>query len=199
MAAQISFNPNLTTSPANPFQTETTGYVQGAFLYDPSTRMYLLTGMIAASVSGPVFGGMALTENVNAPNSNAGGNTLVPATGYSGTGEVTAFAVFNQASNMLIVPGNSAQMAVAGMSMSYFRLGSGARIPVQCNATLANALDAGNVLQQVSWDFTNQILIPFSVTALPVKVLSTNTNSKIVVNTAGVLSYSTGTCAIIQI
>ncbi len=192
----ISFNPQLTTSPANPFLVQTEGYVQGAYFDDPTTRQWLTTGMIAASVTGPVYGGMALTENVNAPNSSQGGNSLILAAGYS---TLTAFSVFNQASNMIIVPGNSAQMATAGMSISYFRLGSNARIAVQCNATLANALDAGAINQQVSWDFTNQELIAFSTTALPVKVLSVNTNSKIVVNTGGVLSYSTGAVAIIQI
>ncbi len=192
----ISFNPQLTTSPANPFLVETEGYVQGAYFDDPTTRQWLTTGMIASSVTGPVYGGMALTENVNAPNSNQGGNSLILAAGYTA---LTAFSVFNQASNMIIVPGNSAQLATAGMSISYFRLGSNARIAVQCNATLANALDAGATNQQVSWDFVNQILIPFATTALPVKVLSVNTNSKIVVNTGGVLTYSTGAVAIIQI
>lgn len=192
----ISFNPQLTTSPANPFLIQTEGYVQGAYFDDPTTRQWLTTGMIASSVTGPVYGGMTLTENVNAPNTNQGGNSLVLASGYA---TLTAFSVFNQASNMIIVPGNSVQQADAGMSISYFRLGSNARIAVQCNATLANSLDTGATNQQVSWDFTNQILIPFATTALPVKVLSVNTNSKIVVNTGGVLTYSTGAVAIIQI
>lgn len=194
--ANIAFNPQLTTSPANPFQIDSTGYVQGSYFDDPTTRMWLLTGMVASTVTGPVYGGMTITENVNAPNTNAGGNSLILATDYA---DLTAFTVFNQASNMIITPGNSAQLATAGMSISYFRLGSNARIAVQCNATLANALDAGATNQQVSWDFVNQELIAFSTTALPVKVLSVNTNSKIIVNTSGVLTYSTGPVAIIQI
>lgn len=194
--ANITFNPQLTTVPSTGFLGTTKGYVQGAFFDDPSSRMYLSAGIIASSVTGVVYGGMALTENVNAANSNQAGNNLTIATAYANT---TAFCVYNQANNMIITPGNSAQMAVAGMSASYFRLGSGARIAVQCNSTLANSLSSGAVNQQVSWDFTNQILIPFSTTALNVKVLSVNTNSKIVTNTSGVLTYSTGICAIIQL
>ena len=198
MANLINFNPQLTTSPQNTFQVETEGYVQGAYFDDPTTRMWLLQGQLASTVAQPIWGGMAIAEGVNAPNTNRGGNPLTLATGYTQYG---GFTVFNQASNMVVTPGNSVQISVAGMSVSYFRQGSNARIAVQCNSTLAAAIDAGLTNQEVSWDFTNQILIPFSTTALPVKVLSVNTNSKIVSynSTTGAVTYTTGTCAIIQI
>lgn len=193
----VSFNPQLTTSPANSFQQSTQGYYQGSFLDDPSSRMYLSAGQIASSVTGPVYGGMAVTEGVPAPGSETLGNPLTLSTGVAG---LTAFTVFNQSNNMIIVPGNSVQQSVAGMTISYFRLGSNARIAVQCDSTLAAALDSGAINQQVLWDFTNQKLIAYTTgTALPVKVLSVNTNSQIVVNTAGVLTYATGAVAIIQL
>ena len=194
----ISFNPQLTTSPQSSFQVDTKGFVQGAFFDDPTTRLQLASGKIASTVTQPVWGGMTVSEGVNAPNTNQGGNPLTLAANYAG---VTAFTVFNQANNMIIVPGNTVQQAVAGMDISYFRLGSNARIAVQCSAALANALSAGLTNQKVSWDFVNQILIPFSVTALPVKVLEVNTNSQIVNYNAGTgaLTYAIGACALIQI
>ncbi|OYY59043.1 MAG: hypothetical protein B7Y55_01145 [Polynucleobacter sp. 35-46-207] len=176
----VSFNPQLTTSPANSFRQSTQGYYQGSFLDDPSSRMYLSAGQIASSVTGPVYGGMAVTEGVPAPGSETLGNPLTLSTGVAGL--------------------NSVQQSVAGMTISYFRLGSNARIAVQCDSTLAAALDSGAINQQVLWDFTNQKLIAYTTgTALPVKVLSVNTNSQIVVNTAGVLTYATGAVAIIQL
>ena len=194
----ISFNPQLTTAPASSFQVDTKGFVQGAFFDDPTARLQLTAGIIASTVTQPVWGGMTISEGVNVPNANQAGNPLTLAANYAG---LTAFTVFNQANNMIIVPGNTVQQAVAGMSMSYFRLGSNARIAVQCSAALANTLSAGLTNQQVSWDFVNQILVAFSVTALPVKVLEVNTNSKIVSYnaTTGALTYTTGACAIIQI
>lgn len=198
MSNLISFNPQLTTSPLNTFQVETEGYVQGSYFDDPSTRQWLLAGQLASTVAQPIWGGMSISEMVNAPNTNQGGNTLELAAAYA---SLTGFTVSNQANNMVIVPGNSAQIAVAGMSMNYFRLGSNARIQVLCDSTLAAALDAGLTNQQVSWDFTNQKLIAFSTTALPVKVLSVNTNSKVISYNSGTgaVSWVAGTCAVIQI
>ena len=166
----ISFNPQLTTSPANSFLLQTEGYVQGSFFSDdPAIRLSLLAGQLAATVGGSVWGGMAITENVQAPNSNQSGNSLVLATSVANT---TAFSVFNQASNMIIVPGNSVQLAVAGMSMNYFRLGSNATIAVQCDPSLAANLDAGAINQQVSWDFKDSVLQTYNASTATVSVTS---------------------------
>ncbi len=194
----ISFNPQQTTSPQNSFLLSTEGYVQGAFMDDPSSRMYLSSGVIAASVAQPVWGGMAITENV--PAVNTLGSSLALAANNAG---VTGFTVFNQANNGIITPGNNVQQYGAGMTTSYFRTGSNARIAVQCSAALAAELDTGSVIQQVSWDFVNQQLIPYSagVGALNVKVLSVNANSKIVSynSSTGAVTWSTGAAAIIQL
>lgn len=193
----VSFDPQLTTSPANSFLTNTQGYVQGTALDDPSSRMYLESGTVASTVTGPVYGGMAISETVPAPGSETGGGILTLATSEANT---TGFTVNNQANNMVIVPGNTVQQSVAGMSASFFRFGSNARIAVQCDTTLAAALDSGLVNQQVQWDYTNQKLIAYSSgTALPVKVLSVNTDSKTVLDTSGVLTWEVGAVAIIQL
>ena len=194
----ITFNPQLTTAPQNSFLLTTEGYVQGAFMDDPSSRMYLTSGQIAASVSQPIWGGMAITENI--PATNTLGSSLVLAANNAG---VTGFTVFNQANNGIITPGNNVQQYGAGMTTSFFRLGSNARVAVQCSSALANALDTGSIAQQVSWDFTNQQLIPYSssIGALPVKVLSVSSNSKIVSysSSTGAVTWGVGAAAIIQL
>ncbi|WP_320533658.1 hypothetical protein [Robbsia andropogonis] len=198
--ATVSFDPMQTSAPQNSFLLSQQGYVAGAFLDDPSSRMWLLSGRIASSVTGAVYGGLPITEGINAPGENAFGNTLTLAASNSA---ITAFTVFNQAHNMMIVPGNSAQMATAGMTISYFRLGSNARIVVPVDTSLIATLDSGATNQQVSWDFTNNKLIAYSSTvgALACKVLAVDTNSALVEvdSTTGALSWTTGAVAIIQI
>ena len=190
--ANITFNPQLTSSPASTFLSNTQGYIQGAFLDDPSARMWLCAGQIASTVTQPVWGA------VPAPGSETLGNALTLSTALA---SLTAFTVFNQAPNGIITPGNTVQQYDAGMSISYFRLGSNARIAVQCDSTLAAALDSGATNQAVDWDYTNQKLIASGGTTIPVKVLSVNTNSQIVDYNSGTgaLTWVSGAVAIIQI
>ncbi|WP_232477619.1 hypothetical protein [Caballeronia calidae] len=144
---------------------------------------------------------MAITEQVNAPGENQMGNTIDLA---ANSASLTGFTVFNRGNNMIITPGNNVPQAGPGMSIMYFRTGSNARIAVQCDNTLAGSLDAGNVNQAVSWDFTNQKLIAFSsgVGALACKVLLVTTNTSKIVNYnsgTGALTWTTGYVALIQI
>lgn len=181
--ANISFNPQLTSAPQNSFLLETEGFVQGAFFDDPSARLWLAMGQIDASVTQAIWGGMAITEYV--PTSNAQGNTLKLAT--SPASNITAFTVFNQANNMIITPGNTVQQADAGMSMAYFRLGSNARIAVQCDTSLASALDGNATNQQVSWDFNNQVLTAYDASTATVSVTSMTNSYASNVNTIAIV------------
>ncbi len=192
----INFDPMVSNAPQNNFSESTEGYVQGAFVDDPTSRMYLSSGKVKSTVTLPVWGGIPINELVPAVNSL--GPDLDLSTSYA---TISGFTTNNQGYNMILVPGNNAPQAVAGMSMNFFRMGSNARLAVQCDATLAAALDGNAITQQVSWDFTNQKLIAFAVTALPVKVLSVSTTSKIISYnaTTKVLSWTTGAAAIIQL
>lgn len=199
----VSFNPQLTTSPSNTFLQSTEGYVQGTTLDDTSARMWLLSGVVAASVTQPVWGGMAITEEVATVNNNALGNSLVLA---SAVGNVTGFTVFDQAHNMIIMPGNSVQQSVAGMTAHYFRFGSNIRIAVGVLNTLVATLDSGAINQALFWDPALQQLTATGTSgafALPAttKILSLNSNSKTINfnSGTGALTWTTGNAAIIQI
>lgn len=196
--ANVSFDPALTTAPQNSFQQATRGYVQGAFVDDPSSRMYLQSAKIASTVTQPMWGGMAVEELVPTADANQQGSDVQIA---ANTAAITGFSVFNQGYNGIITPGNNVPQYVAGMTLMLFRLGSNARIQVQADSTLAAAIEGNPINQQVEWDFTNQKLIPFAANALPVKVLSIETNSKIVSYNSGTgaLTWTTGPAAIIQL
>jgi len=185
--ATVSFNPALTSAPQNTFLQATQGFVQGDFVDDPSSRMYLNSGVLAAAVTQPVWGGLPIQELVPATGEGVLGSSLALATNDATT---TGFSVFTQGYNMVIVPGNSVQTTSGGGTIPYFRLGCGARIRVKCSAALAAAVDGNAITQQVSWDFTNNELIPYdSINAFNVKILSINASSKVV-------AYDSGTGAV---
>jgi hypothetical protein len=199
----ISFNPQLTTSPTNTFVQSTEGYVQGTTFDDTSSRMWLLSGTIASSVTQPVWGGLAVTEEVATVNANSLGNSLVLA---SAAGNVTGMTVFDQGHNMIIVPGNSVQQALAGMTMNYYRFGSNARIAVSVLSSLVASLEGGAINQTLYWDpalFQLTASGTSGAFALPAttKILSFNSNSKIVSYNSGTgaLTWTTGNAAMIQI
>jgi hypothetical protein len=199
----VSFNPQLTTSPSNTFLPSTEGYVQGTTMDDTSSRMWLTSGVVASSVTQPVWGGMAITEEVATVNANALGNSLVLA---SAAGNVTGFTVFDQAHNMIIVPGNTVQQSVAGMTVNFFRFGSNIRIAVGVLSSIVATLDSGAINQALFWDPALQQLTASGTSgafALPAttKILSLNSNSKTINYNSGTgaLTWTTGNAALIQI
>lgn len=201
--ANISFNPALTSAPSNTFLTSTQGYYQGDFVDDPSTRMQLASGVIASTVTQPIWGGMAIEELVSTVGEGNLGTTLQLA---ASANTLTGFSVFTQAYNMIIVPGNSVQTAQAGMTVPFFRTGSGARIKVAVQPSLVASLEGGAVNVALFWDPALQQLTATGTSgaiALPAttKVLSVNPTSKVVSYNSGtgVVSWSTGPVAVIQI
>lgn len=198
--ANVSFNPGLTTSPAGTFTATTQGYIQGDFANDdPAIRLSLASGVVASTVTQPVWGGMAISESLTATGEGSLGNSLALATTVANT---TGFSVFTQGYNMVQVPGNSVQVSTSGMTIPFFRTGSKAQIKVKCSSALLTAVESGLINQQVEWDYTNQQLIPYaSGTALPVQVLSASANSQVVSydSGTGAVSWAAGNVAVILI
>lgn len=161
----ININPNATQVAGGTFNTESVGLIQGHAYPDPSTRFALAGGVLLASETLPMWGGVALFEQVPGA---AGGisSTLGSPVGRSttvtgGSKPITGFSVFDQAYGMVNTPESPVQLAASGMQVMYYRLGSGARIAVKADANLVG-LRGGLVNASVSWDFVNQQLIPYS-------------------------------------
>ncbi|MDE2105933.1 MAG: hypothetical protein KGL39_52410 [Patescibacteria group bacterium] len=198
--AGIVINPVETTNFTGTFSVESDGGVQGTFMDDPAVRYALAGGILASTETLPMWGGVGIAEAVPAPASAPLGSVVTRAAGYS---TLTGFSVFNQAVAMVQSPQSRVPTAGSGMSVNFFRFGSGARIWVQADPTFAATLETGSILQQVSWDFTNQVLVAFATTALNCKVLKVNIgNSKVVTYSAGT-GYTnwtnTGSAVLIQI
>lgn len=196
----VAFNPMQTLSGSNSFQLQSQGYIQGAFMDDPVSRMWLRSGIVSASLSQPLWGGLPIVESVPSE-----GNNLQTKQGVitlaTTAAEITGWTVFNRAHSMLITPGNPVPQADSGMSIAYLRNNSNIRIPVKVDPALVSTLEGGSVIQQVSWDFTNNQLIAFATTALNVLIEDINANSKIVEynSSTNTLTWSYGPAALIQI
>lgn len=201
--AEINFDPSKTLNGQNTFQKQTQGWIQGAYMDDPTARMWLLSGLVASSVSQPMWGGMPITETVPTISNDTYQYANPPLDIPSSVSEVTGFTTFNQAHNMMIVPGNRVPIAVSNQNIAFFRLGSNIRIPVKISSGLVSSLEGNSVNQNVTWDFTNHELTAMSSgsTALNVQILKVDPNSKIVHydSSTGDVSWQYGNAALIQL
>lgn len=179
MANTVSVNPMATTNAAGSFSTQSNGLVQGAYMDSPNARYSLAGGILAANETIPMWGGVGVYANVPAlgSSSTSAGNELGPVIGRATTVTANAakqllgFSTFNQATAWISTPQSPVPTAGSNMTVPYFPLGSGARIAVQCNPSLAASLIGNSIGQAVYWDFNAQELVAtasatYSVTSL---------------------------------
>lgn len=163
MVANVAFNYMTTSNAAGAFTISTDGVVQGTMYDDPAAIWALRSGILATTETLPMWGGCGIYELV--PSTAAGspmeqlGSVVGRATTVDQTSNtgLVGFALFNQAHHMVSTPASPVPMAGSGMNVHYVRLGSGARIAVACDPSLA-ALEGASVGQQLSWDFNAQRL-----------------------------------------
>lgn len=177
MVAQITFNPLLTSNAAGTFNTQSDGYIQGTALDQPSVRNSLAGGYLNAAALLPMWGGVGLTENIPEtgvllPSKTLGGKVdRASAIGSAGVaGSLTGFSVFDQNHAMINSPQSPVPLAAPGMQVNFYRFGSGARIAVAVNPALIS-LEGDIITSQVSWDFTEQMLVPYEA-AYPADIIT---------------------------
>lgn len=169
MAATLNINPLPTTVAAGTFIITTAGYIVGTALNDPAVRFALAGGLLGPNETLPMWGGVGINETTTPvastgsfPLPNLGGYITRATTLTAGnSGQLTGFSVFDQAHAMLNTPQSPVPLALNGMSVNYYRLGSGARIAVGIDAGFGAAILNGSIAQQCSWDFNDQLLQPY--------------------------------------
>lgn len=199
----INLNPYVTTNAPGTFGVFSDGLVQGTAMADPSTRFALAGGLLASTETLPMWGGVAIQENIpgatSVLNNQALGGNVLRAADYA---HLTGFSVFDQNYSAVNTPQSPVPLVNNGGRVHFYRMGSGARIAVQIDPALVN-LDGQIITSQVSWDFTNQKLVAFATTALPVKVLKVYTANCKTVTYNGATGFATwnpnGAAALIQI
>jgi hypothetical protein len=212
MAAQIQFNPMQTTNASGSFNIDSTGFIQGTALNDPSVRNELAGGVLAASETLPMWGGVAISENVpsgiasgppETGTSETLGGKLIRATSVTANanGSVTGFSVFDQDHSMINFPQSPVPLAASGMTVNFYRLGSGARIAVACDPSLVD-LEGNVITQQVSWDFDLQRLVPYAIAEGSVGITSQTWSAGgggiVTVVTSGAHTYVVGDDVVIS-
>ena len=196
-------NPYVTANAQNTFLLETQGFVQGDFWDDPSAHMWLAGGVFNPLATVQIPAGFPIEKFPPAATSVSFG--IGPQIQLAGTiAAITGWMVYNQAASMVTEVGANAPVAYPGNYVSYLRAGSKqVRVVVPCSTALVSANTGSNsVAQQLQWDFTNNVLIPFaSGTALSALLLAVNTNSKIVTynSTTGAATWTAGSAALIAI
>lgn len=163
---QIAFNPVLTTNAAGSFSKTSEGFIQGTALNDPAVRNELAGGTLKSDAALPMWGGVGISELVpTGTPSNSLGGVVDRATNVTDPGDVpaagalTGFSVFDQDHAMINTPQSPVPLAGGNMLVNFYRFGSGARITVKADPSLVD-LQGNLITTQVSWDFSDQRLIP---------------------------------------
>ncbi len=190
--ANISFNPALMTQPQNSFQLETQGWIQGLTQDDPVSRMHLLTGIVAATVTQPVWGGMGVSlDTPQLSTDNRQGLSI----GLASTTQINGFTVFDQGINFIQTPGNTVPTVTAGMNAPAYAFGSKARVPVPLATGVITSLEGVSIgTTPLYWDTANfnlTLTSSASTIALPntVSILAVSANSR-------TISYNSSTSAV---
>jgi hypothetical protein len=175
MASTLAFNPTITTNAPGTFNVKSDGYIQGLTMDQPAVRYALAGGILASTETLPMWGGIPIAENlqshgVTIPRKELG-NTIVRATSLASTIPVTGWSVYDQLYSTINFPQSPAPVVLSGGQVNFYRLGSGARIPVACDPSLVS-LETGLINQNVSWNFPGGFLQPYDAATATVSITS---------------------------
>ena len=165
MSAQITIKPYaVTVGNAGLFNVSSDGYRQGTAMPDPSTMFRLRGCQLAASETLPMWGGVGVYMQVPGGAGNPS-YALGPITGRAisltdASKPLAGFSVFDQDYAMITSPQSTVPLIGSGGRVHVYPLGSLARIVVACDPALVD-LRGDPINSNVSWDFTNQLLVPY--------------------------------------
>lgn len=164
MVASITINPfQQTVGNAGLFTAKSDGVRQGTAYPDPATRYRLRGCLLASTETLPMWGGVAVYMDVPGGSGNPSyslGPLAGRATALTGSYALAGFSVFDQAYNGITSPQSPVPLYGSGMTFGAYPLGSLARIAVACDPALVDLRGAA-IGAQVSWDFVNQLLVPY--------------------------------------
>lgn len=159
--AAINFDPFKTQGAFSGFfNVESRGLTQGDAQDDPAIRLQLCSGTLDSALDAPIWGGVGVMECIAPTTSDVAGAVIKKAT----ASVCNAFSVVNQAYHGITTAGNPVPLYIAGGSVHYYRIGSGARIPLPISQAVA-ALASGNDpvgADGFVWDMANNVVDVYS-------------------------------------
>lgn len=155
----ISVNPIATSNALGSFSVQSGGYVQGIMQDDPVNIYRIAGGVLKSTQTLPVFAGMAISEFIPVGDDALGSSVDLAAS--SSVLNITGFTVFNSLHSAIISQSSNVPTISGGMGVQFCRLGSGVRVPLAIDPALVS-LDGGLINQNISWDFTEQKIVPYN-------------------------------------
>jgi hypothetical protein len=207
MTAQFTINPFLTTvGNAGLFNVTSGGRRQGTADPDPSTIWALRNGYLAGTETLPMWGGVGIYESVPNPTNpqvtppQTTGVIVGRATALTGSKALAGFSVFDQAYAMATSPQSTVPLAGSYMQVMSYRLGSGARIAVQCDPSIVSLRNGpiGPNGSQVAWDFVNQLLVPYVGTLTISSGTYNNTTGVVVLTMSSTITFAAGDAVVVS-
>lgn len=190
-----------TTNALGLFSTNSNGFTQGDAQDDPAVKFALAGGVLSTAATTPVWGGIPVQEFVPTSGSVLGSTLLQANT----TDVPQAIVVFNQAFAGITTPSSTAPLYSPGMSVNYYRFGSGARIPLSLDPASVT-LEGDLISTTVYFNYTTNLLTvtqPSGQAALPVKVLKISSQNNKTVSYSSVTGNANwatdGLIALVQI
>ena len=194
------FGAYTTTNAAGSFNIDSTGYVQGLSLDNPAARQFLNGGVLGPAETIPMWGAVGISENIPGataspplPNKQLGSQIIRATTVTAGVaGSITGFSTFDQAYSMVNAPANPVPLSYSGDYVAFYRFGTGVRLPVQLDPNLVE-LYGSPINVDVSWDFQNQVLVPYATASVTsgTQATAATVSSGTYNGTTGIVSLTT--------
>lgn len=156
-----SYNPLPVTNAAGSFFASSDGYIAGMALDDPGLRYQLQSAIVALASAALMYAGVGVSAKIanQVGVAAALGKTIDQATSIA---NLRGFAVSNQSYAGIQLPQSQVPIYSPGMALNFYEFGSGARIPLPISSANAQALLGNDDGPQLSWDYTNQVVIPYT-------------------------------------
>jgi hypothetical protein len=155
----ITINPSIMTNAAGSFTgPDTTGLIVGTMMPDPGVRYQLAHGYLDPAATLPIWGGVAISENIPQPSSGPIiqlGPKIARATADANN---LGIAIDDQNYAEISSPQSPRAMTPQGGQVNFLRWGSLMRVALEIDPTLVT-LEGGLTTAAVGWDYTNQKII----------------------------------------
>lgn len=159
----VTLNPMITTNDQGSFGISSIGFVAGSLYPNAAARNFIRGGTIAQGQNGLFYGGVGISAALPAGGNNSvGSNEGAVLSLATGEANLSGFAVWEQSASGIMTPQSTVPLFSPGMGLNFIEFGMGNCIALPISAANAAALLGQSDSTQLSWDFTNQVVIPYT-------------------------------------
>lgn len=194
----VNINMMPTTNAGGGFFATSDGYIGGFISHpDPTARAKMRVGTIAPAAapylpgaSGLFYGGIAVQATTRLTDASLADPILNRAQGLA---SLTGFSVFDKSAAGVQTPQSPCPLYGAGQALAFFDIGSGAVIALPISNANAAALLGAQDNTQLSWDFTNDVVIPYTAAGANAGAIPGSGPGGV----AKIIDFKIGTCKVV--